>query len=73
MKARAVGFIAIKEGKGEKLETRPELDNAQFLFTYYEDNEFRKTLEDTGYIVLKNGYMPMSERTSWLTYHVEVR
>ena len=70
IKAKAIGFIAMKEGVGEGLETRPELDNAQFLFTYYQDDEFREVLSKNGLQVLRQGYMPMSQRTKWLTYHV---
>jgi SAM-dependent methyltransferase len=73
MKAKAIGFIAIKEGEGEKLEVRPELDNAKFLFSYYQDDEFQNILSKNNFEVLRQGYMPMSERTKWLTYHVKAR
>lgn len=70
LKSKAIGFIAMKEGVGERLEERPELDDAEFLFTYYEDDEFKGVLARNGFEVLKQGYMPFSHRTKWLTYHV---
>jgi len=71
MRAQAIGFIAIKEGEGERLEARPELSDVEFLFTYYKDDEFREILARNGIATIKKGYMPMSERSKWLTYHVQ--
>lgn len=70
LKSRAIGFIAMKAGVGEMVEVRPELDDAEFLFTYYENDEFKGVLSRNGLEVLKQDYMPFSERTNWLTYHV---
>ena len=70
MKKRALGFIAMKEGEGEKVEERPELDNSRFLFTYWDRGEFRSILKENNFISLHEDYIPMSERTKWLTYIV---
>lgn len=72
MKTGATGFITVKEGEGERLEQREELGNAKFLFAHWQNIEFKNTLEKNGYKVLNEGYMPMSKRTKWLTYHVQV-
>jgi hypothetical protein len=70
MKLGAKGFIAIKEGRGERLEERPELNHAKFLFSYWKNDEFKKVLSRNNYHVLHEGYIPMSPMTNWLTYHV---
>lgn len=72
MLPKAVGFIAIKEGEGERLEVREELDNAEFLFSYWQNDEFKETLADNSMEVLSQGRMSFSQRTTWLTYHVRV-
>jgi len=69
----AIGFLAIKEGKGERLEIRDELGSSEFLFTYWEDDEFREVLRQEGFKVLHKGYKPMSERTKWLKYIVRLK
>ena len=70
MKAKAIGFIAMKEGAGQRLESRPDINDADFLFVYWQSDEFKKVLGQNGFEVLEEGYMPMSERTKWLTYIV---
>lgn len=72
IKTGAIGFIAVKEGKGERLEQRPELNNANFFFAYWQNDEFKAVLAENGFDVLKEGYIPMSERTKWLTYIVKI-
>jgi len=73
LKAQAVGFIAMKEGEGEKLETKDYLDNTQYLFSYWQRDEFRDVLAKHGMISRYESYIPMSERTKWLTYIVQVQ
>lgn len=71
IKTQAIGFIAIKEGFGERLEARPELNNAEFLFSYWQNDEFKKTLDSNGFEVVCEDYIPISERTKWLCYIVK--
>ena len=70
LKSRAVGFIAMKEGSGERLESRSDINDANFLFTYWQNYEFKDVLDRNSFEVLDEGRMPMSKRTTWLTYIV---
>lgn len=70
MKAHAVGFIAMKEGEGEKLEVKPDLNSTRYLFSYWQKGEFREVLQKHGLVPWYEDYIPMSERTKWLTYIV---
>lgn len=72
LKPNAAGFISIKKGVGEELERRIDLDGDGRLFSYWQDEDFRKVLVENGFKVLLAGYRPMSERSKWLTYHVRV-
>lgn len=66
----AIGFISIKEGMGEELERKIDLDGDGRLFTYYQRDEFQDILSTDGFEIIKHGYKPHSERSKWLTYHV---
>lgn len=68
-RAGALGFISVKEGIGEKLET--DSFGSRF-FTYWQNEDFQKTLSKLSFAIEYNGYRPMSERTRWLTYIVRV-
>lgn len=70
LRDHAIGFVAMKEGDGQQLEARPELDNANFLFSYWQREDFRESLAQNGFESLHEGYIPMSERSKWLTYIV---
>lgn len=73
MKQGAIGFIAIKEGEGEKLEADYKSTHVdERLFVYWADEDFSKRLVANGFNTVKSGYRPMSERTKWLTYIVKV-
>lgn len=72
MKAKAIGFLAMKEGEGERLEVKSDLDDTQYLFAYWQRDEFRDVLARHGMTSLYEGYIPMSERTKWLTYIVQI-
>ncbi len=73
MKKGAFGFIAIKEGEGEKLEAdNKSTQGDQRFFVYWTDEEFSKRLADNGFEVVERGYRTVSERTKWLTYIVKV-
>lgn len=68
----AIGFIAIKEGYGEKVEHDKDSEGGSRLFSYWKDKDFRTVLKRSGYKIKKFIYKPLSERTKWLIYLVEV-
>lgn len=70
---KAIGFIAMKEGEGEKMEVKDYLKNLDFLFAYWQNQEFREVLRKNDFEVLRQGLIPVSEKTRWLTYHVQTR
>lgn len=73
MRRGAFGFIAIKEGDGEQLEaTDASTGDDERYFVYWSDNDFSNKLAENGFKVVERGYRPMSERTKWLTYIVQV-
>jgi 2-polyprenyl-3-methyl-5-hydroxy-6-metoxy-1,4-benzoquinol methylase len=72
MKAKAVGFIAMKEGDGEEIQTKDYLKNTPYFFAFWQRNEFRDVLERHGMTSLYESYIPMSHGTKWLTYVVEI-
>lgn len=73
MKRGALGFIAIKEGEGEKLEADDNSTQGdERFFVYWTDKDFSKRLEANGFNIVERGYRPMSERTKWLTYIVKI-
>ena len=73
IKSGGIGFISIKQGKGEKIEQdEPQLPgDRRRLFAYYSQDEFRKILEDNSYQVIESHIKPISERTTWLIYFVK--
>jgi SAM-dependent methyltransferase len=72
MNAKAMGFLAMKEGEGERLEVKDYLEDTPYFFAYWQRDEFRDVLAQHGMTSLYEGYIPMSERTKWLTYIVQV-
>ena len=73
MKAKAIGFIAIKEGEGDEVIYSPEgSDKNPRTFFYWKTEAFKEELASTGYSVISEGFRPVSQRTKWLTYHVQV-
>lgn len=74
IKPRGIGFISIKQGKGERVEQdEPQLPgDRRRLFAYYSQSEFKKILEDNGYQIIESHVKPISERTTWLIYFVKV-
>jgi SAM-dependent methyltransferase len=73
LKPRAIGFIAMKEGIGERLESRSDINDANFLFSYWQNDDFKEVLASNDLEVLDEGYMPMSARTKLLTYIVRLK
>lgn len=72
MKPQAIGFIAMKEGLGEHLEEKDYLKDTKYFFSYWQRDEFRNVLAGHGMTPLYESYIPMSERTKWLAYIVEL-
>lgn len=70
MKTRAIGFLAMKEGEGERMEVKDYLEDTPYFFAYWQRDEFREVLARHGMTSLHEDYIPMSERTKWLTYIV---
>jgi len=66
VKSNGLGFIAVKQGEGEKVE-----DEGRF-FAYYSDDEFKKKLREN-FEVVERKIRPMSEKTIWLVYIVRVK
>lgn len=72
VKARAIGFISIKDGEGESIEEDQvggkHLDR---FFAYWSKEAFAEHLKVAGFIVVDYSYRPMSEKTRWHCFFVE--
>lgn len=66
VKDGGIGFITIKEGKGERE------DETGRLFSYYTRQEFSQILKSNGFEVLEFDRKPVTEKTIWLIYFVRV-
>lgn len=64
-----IGFISIKEGIEDVVETEGDLERNFYM---YQDDEFREVLARNSIEVMNFRYMPMNERTKWLIYVVRV-
>jgi SAM-dependent methyltransferase len=73
LKPGAIGYLTVKEGSGQQLEKKIDLDGEGRLFSYWQNNEFKKTLNVNGFEVVAENYKPYSERSKWLTYHVQAK
>lgn len=75
-KPKGIGFIAIKEGNGEKM-VQGTLEGDERFFSFYNDEGFSKSLEDNGFTILERNrdmreYNPPKNLTVWLLYFVRV-
>lgn len=70
VKRGAVGFIAIKEGDGEKVEIGGDSVAIKRLFVLWRDDDFKKELVKAGFEVIKHVRTEKSQRTTWLKYFV---
>lgn len=61
------GYISLKEGQGESVDEKGR------YFSYYSEGEFARLLELNGYNVLKHYSYPVTEKRTWLAFHVEVQ
>lgn len=71
-----IGFIAIKEGYGEKIIQGPSPADRRF-FAFYQPSEFQSVLVERGFEVLADyrammDYNPPKNLTIWLVYFVRV-
>ena len=76
VKSKGIGFIAVKEGKGERMIETNEADDERF-FAFYSNTEFAGRLNENGFRILKNErdtreYNPPKNLNIWLWYIVEV-
>jgi SAM-dependent methyltransferase len=67
VKEGGIGFIAIKEGNGETV------DSEGRLWAYYQQDEFQQALLDTGFEVVERYKDPVSDKTTFLKYFVKVQ
>jgi 2-polyprenyl-3-methyl-5-hydroxy-6-metoxy-1,4-benzoquinol methylase len=65
-----IGFISVKKGYGEKIESDVALKNDKRLFVYWQSNEFKQLLKTQGFEILDESERPMSSQTTWLIYIV---
>ncbi len=68
-----VGFIALKEGEGDMVLEKGELDGQIFerYTTYYWVSEFFRILERNRFSVIDAYPLPVSQKTTWLNFFVE--
>lgn len=76
----AIGFISVKEGRGEKMVSEvSEADvqgTYQRLFSYFKEDELQGLLEESGFEVIKTKVYPpgthvvMNKKTTWLVIFV---
>lgn len=65
LKSGAIGFIAMREGEGEKQE--PETGR---WFSYYTQNEFEKILESAGFKIESKSKKPSRANLTWLIFFI---
>lgn len=70
VRSDAVGFIAIKEGEGERVEVGGDDVQITRLFVLWQDNDFRRELAEAGFEVMRYIRTEKSSRTIWLQYFV---
>jgi 2-polyprenyl-3-methyl-5-hydroxy-6-metoxy-1,4-benzoquinol methylase len=73
VKKDGVGFIAIKEGTFEGVETGHEYDGDGRFFAYWQNDEFKAALAANGFKVVKEARKPLSKLTTWLVYFVRIQ
>jgi SAM-dependent methyltransferase len=74
LKPKAVGFISIKDGEGERIETEV-WDNGEKhkrLFSYWSKQDFSRVLKNNGYQVVDYHYRADSQRTRWHCFFVKI-
>lgn len=73
LKPNAVGFIAIKDGEGERVE-KNEVGGAilERFFSYWSEDEFRRVLSKNDFEVVKYTFIPVGEQTRWHCFIVRL-
>jgi SAM-dependent methyltransferase len=72
IKQGGLGFISIKQGVGENMETDGHMQGSKRYFVYWQPEDFRVVLQTNGFEVIEASVRPLSERTRFLTYIVKV-
>lgn len=74
LKPGAIGFISIKDGQGEKVETELWEDHKtqKRFFSYWSKAEFIKALNRDQFTVVDYIYRPDSEKTRWHCFFVKL-
>lgn len=67
-KNAGVGFISIKEGKGESTDPR-----TGYYYKYYSPKEFGNILYENNFEILNDGRKAGTSNHDWLTYLIRVR
>lgn len=76
-KSGGIGFLAVKEGEGEKM-VRGSYEGDERFFAFYQEDEFLKVLQENGFEVLQHSrdmreYNPPKNLTVWLLYFVRIK
>jgi len=76
VRSGGIGFIAMKEGEGEKM-VRGSIDGDERFFSFYGETEFLNLLRGNGFEVIEHlrdmrEYNPPKNLTVWLLYIVRV-
>lgn len=67
---RGIGYIALKEGEGEAMTVSPPQEGGERFFTFWQNDDFKKILDDNDYEIIRENRRPLSESTTWLSYIV---
>lgn len=75
VRSDGIGFITMKKGSGEKMDLGmvDDRDTVSRYFVYYQPDEFRDKLEESGLTVVDYFEAASSPKTTWLAYLVRVR
>lgn len=74
LKPGAVGFVCIKDGEGEGVQTDTLEDvKMQRFFSYWSREEFSKVIERNGFEILEYEYFPASQKTRWHCFFVKLK
>ncbi len=69
-----IGFISLKDGRGETIEVETIDDQEMYRhFTYWTREEFEPVLEVSGFELVDYVYQPRSLRTKWHSFFVRAR
>ena len=71
---KGIGFISLKQGSGEKIIEEETTGGQKYkrLFAFYEHDEFIEVLNHNNYKVLESAIGPVTSKTTWLTFILEV-